>query len=261
MGVRLQKVLAQAGIASRRTSEEMVRAGRVRVNGRTATVGMVVDPVADQIEVDGLRLGAAESLAYIMLNKPRGVLSSLHSQGGKTTVRDLIPIELRLYPVGRLDLLSEGLQLMTNDGPLAQRLTHPRFGHEKTYRVLLDHRPTASQLDAWRRGMTLDDGTPFGPAEVRPWIAPGEDRWVEVILREGKNRQVRRTAEALGLRVRRLIRIGFAGLELGDLPEGKWRPLEAREVQLLAAGRSARSVRGGRGPRPKKPRAEKVESI
>ena len=233
MGMRLQKALAQAGIASRRASEEIVRAGRVRVNGRPAVLGMVVDPATDAIELDGLPLVAAETLTYVMLNKPPGVLSSLHSQGGKPTVRDLIPQALRLYPVGRLDLQSEGLLLMTNDGTLAQRLTHPRYGHVKTYRVLLDHRPTEKQLYAWRKGPVLADGTRFAPALVHLDPEGSEERWIEVVLREGQKRQLRRSAEALGLRVRRLIRVGFGGLTLGGLRPGEWRHLTDAELRIL----------------------------
>ncbi|MCJ7511456.1 MAG: rRNA pseudouridine synthase [Anaerolineales bacterium] len=255
MGIRLQKALAQAGVGSRRASEDLVRSGRVRVNGKVAVLGMVVEPDTDHIELDGLPLGRAESLAYLMLNKPRGVLSSLRSQGGRPTVRDLVPADLRLYPVGRLDMQSEGLLLMTNDGPLAQRLTHPRYGHEKTYQVLLDHRPTSAQLAAWGRGITLKDGTRFGPAQVSLQPRKDDDRWVEVVLREGQKRQVRLSAQALGLSVRRLIRTGFAGLVLGALAPGKWRALSGREVGRLRR----QPERGGElGPAMANPRVEKV---
>jgi pseudouridine synthase len=256
MGMRLQKALAQAGIASRRASEEIVRAGRVRVNGRLAQLGMVVDPAIDSIELDGLPLVAAETLTHVMLNKPPGVLSSLHSQGGRPTVRELLPQSLRLYPVGRLDLQSEGLLLMTNDGGLAQRLTHPRFGHEKTYRILLDHRPTEGQLEAWRRGPVLADGTRFGPAIVRWDARQGEERWIEVVIREGQKRQLRRSAEALGLRVRRLVRVGFGGLSLGGLRPGEWRPLTDAELRILR--QDAPREPGVRRPAPRRSNGEKV---
>lgn len=258
MGVRLQKVLAQAGIASRRASEEIVRAGRVRVNGKPAVLGMVVDPTTDQIELDGLPLVGAESLGYVMLNKPPGVLSSLHSQGGRPTVRDLLPHALRLYPVGRLDLRSEGMVLMTNDGALAERLTHPRYGHAKVYQVQLDHRPTPAQLQAWERGIRLADGTRFGPAQVSPRPRGSDDCWIEVILREGQKRQIRRSAEALGLRVRRLVRTSFAGLELGRLAPGEWRELTGAEVRQLRRGATS-----GAGERTtaNRPKGQKVGSL
>lgn len=255
MGVRLQKVLAQAGIASRRASEEIVRAGRVRVNGKPAVLGMVVDPATDQIELDGLPLVGAQTLGYVMLNKPPGVLSSLQSQGGRRTVRDLLPHELRLYPVGRLDLHSEGLLLMSNDGALAERLTHPRYEHEKVYQVLLDHRPTAAQLESWGRGLRLADGTRFGPAQVRLRPQAADDHWIEVVLREGQKRQIRRSAEALGLRVRRLVRTGFAGLELGRLASGEWRELTEAEVRRLRRGAPPRT---GERTTTGRPQVEKV---
>jgi 23S rRNA pseudouridine2605 synthase len=256
-GVRLQKALAQAGIASRRASEEIVRAGRVRVNGKPAVLGMVVDPTTDQIELDGLPLVGAESLGYVMLNKPPGVLSSLQSQGGRLTVRDLLPHELRLYPVGRLDLNSEGLLLMTNDGVLAQRLTHPRYGHAKVYQVLLDRRPTAAQLKGWERGIRLADGTRFGPAEVRLRPQGTEERWIEVVVREGQKRQIRRSAEALGLRVRRLVRTGFAGLELGRLAPGEWRALTEAELRQLRRGAPPEI---GKRTTARRPNVEKVSN-
>jgi pseudouridine synthase len=197
---------------------------------------MVVDPETDRIELDGLPLAGAEGLTYVMLNKPPGVLASLQSQGGRPTVRELLPQDLRLYPVGRLDLQSEGLLLMTNDGALADRLTHPRYGHEKIYRVLLDHRPTSAQLEAWALGLQLEDGTRFGPAQVRRLPGESDKRWIEVVLKEGQKRQLRRSAESLGLRVRRLIRTGFAGLELGRLAVGEWRELTDAEVRRLRGG-------------------------
>jgi pseudouridine synthase len=252
MGMRVQKVLAQAGVASRRASEELVRAGRVRVNGKPAVLGMVVDPATDAIELDGLPLAAAEALHYVVLNKPPGVLSSLQSQGGRPTVRDLVPHELRLYPVGRLDLTSEGLLLMTNDGALAQKLTHPRYGHEKVYQVLLDRRPSESQLAAWQQGVLLEDGTRFGPARVQLRERGADAGWVEVTLREGQKRQIRRTAERLGLRVRRLIRTRFAGLDLGELAPGQWRELSETELRRLRGEPRRGRVPSGRH------RAEKV---
>ena len=231
---RLQKVMAQAGLGSRRSCETLIRQGRVRVNHQAANLGMRVDPLTDAIDVDGVRLDPSEPLAYIMLNKPPEVLCSLRSQGGRSTVRDLISSPLRLFPVGRLDADSEGLVLMTNDGAMAHRLTHPSFGHAKRYRVELDREPNATQLNRWRRGLTSEDGEAFGPAEVTVVDAGGKGHWIEVTLTEGKKRQIRRTAQVLGLEVVRLVRTEFAGLRLGRLAPGAWRNLTREECDRLA---------------------------
>src|SRR3990172_2307599 len=149
MAERLQKLLARAGMGSRRASEALIREGRVTVNGREATLGVRADPVRDEIRVDGVLLPPPEDLIVIALHKPAGVVSSLRSQDGGPTVRDLIPLPQRLFPVGRLDMHSEGLILLTNDGELANRLAHPRYEHEKEYRILLDRMPDAEQFHAW----------------------------------------------------------------------------------------------------------------
>ena len=191
---RLQKILAAAGHGSRRACEELIAAGRVRVNGHTAALGDKADPAVDSIAVDGEAVHAA-SKTYVMLNKPRFVVSSLDPQGDRATVRDLVPLEGRLYPVGRLDALSEGLVLLTNDGELTNRLTHPRYGHEKEYRVLIRGRIDPGRLEVWRRGVVLrdEDGTSerTAPANVE---VEGRDRqgagtWLRVIMREGKKHQ------------------------------------------------------------------------
>ncbi len=155
---RLQKLLAQAGYGSRRACEEFIRSGRVRVNGQTATLGQKADPAVDRITLDNRPLSEREKLTYIALNKPRNIISSVDDEVGRKTVRDLIPEAGHLYPVGRLDWDSEGLILMTNDGELTNRLTHPRFGHQKEYRILVARRPDAPQIQAWRRGVVLADG-------------------------------------------------------------------------------------------------------
>jgi 23S rRNA pseudouridine2605 synthase len=166
-----------------------------------------------------------------MLNKPAGVLSSLRSQGSKPTVRDLVKSEERLYPVGRLDLKSEGLLLLTNDGELTNHLTHPRYEHEKEYRVLLNRRPDKSQLDAWRRGVLLPDGSKALPTQC--WLENDQTAWLRVVMRQGRKRQIRETARVLGLFVRKLIRVRIGALKLGELKPGQYREISMAEIQRL----------------------------
>jgi 23S rRNA pseudouridine2605 synthase len=233
MSERLQKVLANAGVASRRASEDLIRQGRVTVNGKRAEIGMKVNPAEVDIRVDGLKVSAPEEKIYILLNKPKGVLSSTKSQGGLPTVLDQVQVKERVYPVGRLDADSEGLILLTNDGNVAHLLTHPRFEHEKEYRVQLDRRPDDDQLEAWRHGVVLVDG--FRTKKARIWSEksiPGGE-WIRVILEEGHKRQIRETARALGLRVKRIIRTRMHTIDLGDLKTGEWRVLSNAEVELL----------------------------
>jgi 23S rRNA pseudouridine2605 synthase len=233
VSVRLQKVLASSGIGSRRACEALITEGRVTVDGRTATIGMSVEPGTADIRVDGAPVRAAEAPVYVALYKPVGVLTSSRSQAGRTTVLDLVDVRGRVFPVGRLDVDSEGLVLLTNDGPLAQVLTHPRHGHEKEYRVLLDARPSADQLRRWREGLRLPDGTRALPASVLP---EGTGAWVRVIMRQGRKRQIRDTAGLLGLHVQRLVRVRIASLRLAGLRPGKWRVLTPEEVRSLRRG-------------------------
>jgi 23S rRNA pseudouridine2605 synthase len=225
---KLQKAMAQAGYGSRRTCERMIREGRVRVNGERAKLGMRTNPSMDEIVVDGKPMRNPDPLVYVLLHKPAGVLSSLTSQGGWPTVIDLVEIETRVYPVDRLDLESEGLILLTNDGELTHALTHPSYAHEKEYRVLLDRIPSEDQLQSWREGVTIADRVRTSPAKV--WV---EDRWLGVILRQGMKRQIRETARTLGLSVERLIRVRMANLLLDDLEPGAWRPLTNQEIEGL----------------------------
>ncbi|GMR10945.1 MAG: hypothetical protein BMS9Abin28_1769 [Anaerolineae bacterium] len=236
---KLQKAMAQSGYGSRRTCERMIREGRVRVNGERAKLGMRTDPSMDEILVDGKPMRNADPLVYVLLYKPAGVLSSLASQGGWPTVIDLLKIETRVYPVGRLDLESEGLILLTNDGGLAHALTHPSYAHEKEYRVLLDRIPSEDQLQSWREGVTIADRVRTSPAKV--WVEDRREPWVGVILRQGMKRQIRETARTLGLRVERLIRVRMASLTLGDLESGAWRQLTNQEAEglRLAVGEPA----------------------
>lgn len=232
MEERLQKILARAGYGSRRACEAIIAAGRVQVNGKPVSLGDKADPVRDRITVDGRPL-EAEATVYVMLYKPRGVLSTVRDPGGRQTVRDLIDLPGTLYPVGRLDFDSEGLMLMTNDGELANRLTHPRYEHEKEYRVLVARHPDAEQLNLWRRGMVLVDGYHTQPAEVFVESKFGKGAWLRVILKEGHKRQIREMGRATGLPVVKIIRVRIGSLELGRLKRGQWRYLTEQEVNAL----------------------------
>ena len=230
--MRLAKHLAHAGVASRRRGEEIVRAGRVVVNGEVVT-----DPArdvgeGDEVRVDGAAV-AAEPREVWALNKPSGVVSTAREPGRRPAVVDLVDSAARLYPVGRLDADSTGLLLLTNDGELANRLTHPRYEVEKAYRVELRRPPSEADLRRLARGVELDDGM-TAPADVERL---GE-RVVEMVLREGRNRQVRRMAEAVGNDVVALRRVRFGPLALGGLAEGAARRLDAEEVSALTAATS-----------------------
>ena len=230
---RLQKVLASAGIASRRDCEELISAGRVSVNGKVVVVpGTRVDPEQDAIFVDGQSIGKINPRTYVMLNKPTGVVSTADDPQGRPTVVGLVDLPARLFPVGRLDYDSEGLLLMTDDGELTQRLTHPSYQIEKEYRALLDQPPSAEALREWRNGVELDD-MPTAPAWVDV-LERGEDGvWVRVVLHEGRKRQIREVAKVLGYEVLRLIRVREGPVLLGDLPAGEWRKLTDEEVEAL----------------------------
>ncbi len=228
---RVQKILASAGYGSRRACEKLIEAGRVRVNGAVIKLGDKADPNQDKITLDGQPV-KVERHRYILLNKPRGVVSSLEAQGERKTVRDLIPLPGRLYPVGRLDLESEGLVLMTNDGDLTNRLTHPKFGHEKEYEVLIDGHPKDEQVQSWRRGVVLD-GEWTSRAQVKIFRKGASGTWLRVIMREGKKHQIRRTADSLGMWVKRLRRVRMGSLRLGKLKVGEWRELGPEEVKAL----------------------------
>ena len=233
MEERLQKLLAQAGYGSRRACEEFIIEGRVFVNGKVAELGQKADLSVDRVTVDGKALAKKESLAYIALYKPRNVLSAAEGQDDRRTVRDLIPVDGHLYPVGRLDFDSEGLILMTNDGELTNKLTHPRYGHEKEYRVLIARRPDEEQLDAWRRGVVLPEGDKTQPADVKFVGTSGKGAWIRVIMGEGKKRQIREVGKLLGLPVVRIIRTRIGTLRLGDLKPRQWRYLTEEEVREL----------------------------
>lgn len=250
MEERIQKILAHAGLGSRRSCEAYITDGRITVNGKLAELGSKADPEVDTIRLDGEVLKSAESLVYVAINKPLGVVSSLRAQGERQTVRDLVPLPQRLYPVGRLDVDSYGLMLLTNDGDLTERLTHPRYGVEKEYRVLLNKKPSAEQLTAWRRGVTLEEGYVTQPAQVV--YEPGDktEHWLRITMHEGRKRQIREVAGALGLYVRKLVRIRLGNLRLGTLKPGEWRKLEPAEVRGLQALGARAGKKPGRAKRP-----------
>ncbi len=233
MEERLQKLLSQAGIASRRAAEDLIRQGRVTVNGQVAQIGQKADIARDTIRVDGEALKLPE-FVYYLLNKPRGIVSTNKGQpqDDRHIVRDLISHEGHLFTVGRLDADSEGLILLTNDGALADRLMHPRYNHTKTYEVLVEGKPSPKTLDEWRSGIQLDD-KPTAPAKVRVLSEQDQDTWLQVVMREGRKRQIRRTAAMLGHPVKRLIRVKIDFLEIGHLKTGQWRELSPNEVRLL----------------------------
>lgn len=256
---RLQKLMAQAGLGSRRHCEELIAANRVTLNGRPAQLGDKADLTNDDVRVDGRRLPAPEGKLYIMLHKPRGVLSDEDDTGeGRTTVRHLVQVEGHLYPVGRLDKNSVGLILLTNDGELAHKLTHPSFQHEKTYRVKVDGQPSRELLQQWSKGVVLDDG-PTAPARVTLEKQEVDHAWLRIVMREGRKRQIRRVANLLGHNVLHLHREQIGPLQLGDLPLGKWRHLTPGEVKNLKQyvfGKKGNGPQAARGARPhRKPAA------
>lgn len=242
MQVRLQRFLAQAGVTSRRKAEELIVAGRVKVNGQVVTeLGTKVDPDQDKVSLGGKRL-LAERPIYLMLNKPRGYVTTLSDPEGRPTVMTFLKrAGARIFPVGRLDFNTEGLLLCTNDGDLAHALMHPKHGVAKTYEVKLQGLVGPEVVRRWQEGVLLDDGERTAPAEVRSIGNTGKNSWLEVTLHEGKNRQVHRTAEALGFAVLKLTRVGYGGLQLGDLKVGTTRPLTTDELERLrrAAGAKA----------------------
>ncbi len=247
---RLQKILARAGIGSRRECEQYIIKGRVTVNKKTAVIGMKADPHKDHITMDGKRIQPPEAFVYIALNKPRNVISAVKSPDPRPTVRDLIPISERVYPVGRLDIESEGLILLTNDGELANQLTHPRYGCEKVYRVLVGPEPDEKQLRAWRLGVVLEDGRRTAPAKVRFENQTDRGTWLRVTMHEGRKRQIREVGAMLGLPVFRIIRTQIGSLHLGKLKTRQWRELTGSEIAALkATGKKGVQKKGKLGPR------------
>jgi 23S rRNA pseudouridine2605 synthase len=227
-GERLQKVLARTGIGSRRVCDELIAEGRVTVNGEVAELGRRVDAAHDLIEIDGAPISVAEGLVHYLLNKPRGVVTTASDPQGRPTVVSLVPAEPRVFPVGRLDIDTEGLLLLTNNGELAHRLTHPSFGVEKEYVAEVRGRPSPAVLRTLRTGVDLDDGR-TAPAKVS-LVSPTVLR---VTIHEGRNRQVRRMCEAVGHPVVRHLRTRIGPLRDGSLKPGTWRALTQAEVRSL----------------------------
>jgi len=236
---RLQKILARCGYGSRRSCETLIEAGRVKVNGEKAKLGQKADAQKDIIAVDNTRLPASEPLVYIALHKPRGVLSDVDPNDPRQTVRDLVPVAGHLFAVGRLDLDSEGLILLTNDGELANHLTHPRYQHEKEYRVLVAERPDAEQLSVWRRGVVLEDGYRTAPARVETDVPNGKGMWLRIVMKEGKKRQIREVGKQIGLPVVKILRVRIGTLLLGNLKAREWRYLTDEEIAGLKQNKQA----------------------
>lgn len=227
-GERLQKVLARVGIGSRRVCEELIAEGRVSVNGVIADLGRRVDVDSDHVEIDGVPIGVRPGLVHYLLNKPAGVVTTADDPQGRPTVLELVPDEPRVFPVGRLDMDTEGLLLLTNDGDLTHRLTHPSFGVEKEYIASVEGTPTRAALRALREGIELSDGL-TAPAEAA-LLAPGV---IRLTIHEGRNRQVRRMCEAIGHPVTRLVRSRIGPLADRRLKPGTWRSLTGDELRAL----------------------------
>jgi 23S rRNA pseudouridine2605 synthase len=247
---RLQKLLARAGLGSRRACEELISAGRVTVDGEVARLGRRADPKHQRIELDGVSVVVNDDLVYYLLNKPVGVVATASDPQGRTTVIDLVPPDPRVFSVGRLDNDTAGLIVLTNDGELTQLLTHPSHGVVKTYLAEVEGVPAPGALAALRDGVELDDGL-TAPARVRLVQRRGTTAAVELGIHEGRNRQVRRMFEAVGHRVKSLHRSRYGPLTLEGLEPGAWRELEASEIERLRSmSAPARDSRPrGRGPR------------
>ena len=233
--LRLNKILAQAGLTSRRGGDRLIVDGHVAVNGVvTLSPATLADPELDAITVDGRVLPAAEAKPYVLLNKPRGYVTTLSDPQGRPVVADLVQRDVRLYPVGRLDWDVEGALLLTNDGPLTHRLLHPRYALPRVYEALVEGSVPRSDLDRWRRGVALDDG-PAKPLDVEFLRADPRQSRVRLTFAEGRKHEVKRFCEALGHRVTALRRIAFGPVALGALAPGQSRPLTASEVAALRA--------------------------
>jgi 23S rRNA pseudouridine2605 synthase len=252
-GDRLQKVLARVGVGSRRVCEELITAGRVTVNGVVPVLGRRVDPSVDRVELDGVPLPIQPGLVHYLVNKPAGVVSTSEDTHGRSTVVSLVPASPRVFPVGRLDMDSEGLLILTNDGELTHRLTHPSFGVPKEYLVHVVGEPTSGEVRRLREGVDLDDG-PTAPARVAV-VAPN---LLRIVIHEGRNRQIRRMAEAVGHPVIRLVRTRIGPLADPSLGPGAYRHLTFDEVRALTGaatpvdpaghGAPAHDRRGEEGP-------------
>ncbi|HEY5013582.1 MAG TPA: pseudouridine synthase [Acidimicrobiia bacterium] len=244
-GDRLQKVLARAGMGSRRTCEALIAEGRVTVDGEVAVLGRRVDAERVHIEIDGVPVPVAADLVSYLLNKPPGVITTLSDPQGRPTVVDLVPTEPRVFPVGRLDYDSEGLLVLTNDGELTQLLTHPSHGVPKAYLAEVAGVPTPGAVRRLREGVELDDGI-TAAARVSIVAQHGDGAALEIVIHEGRNRQVRRMCEAIGHPVSRLVRTRIGPISDARLAPGEWRPLRSDEVRALYAAAVGKPVGGGR---------------
>jgi 23S rRNA pseudouridine2605 synthase len=243
-GERLQKVLARAGFGSRRAAEELIAAGRVAVDGEVASLGRRVDPERDRITVDGIPVAVRANVVYYLLNKPARVVTTARDPEGRRTVIDLVPLEPRVFPVGRLDYETEGLLVLTNDGDLAQLLSHPSHAVEKAYLAEVEGVPSRAALRRLREGVDLDDGR-TAPARARIVQTHADSAALEVVIHEGRNRQVRRMCEQVGHPVRRLVRTRIGPVSDRRLGPGEWRPLRRREVRALFEAAGGREKTSG----------------
>lgn len=233
MKQRLQKYMAHAGLASRRVCEDMIRAGRVTVNGKKAVIGTVIEPGKDKVLVDGRPIGRPERKRYIILNKPKGYITTVRDQFKRKTILDLVKdVPERVYPVGRLDYDSEGLIILTNDGKLANRIMHPSYELEKVYLVTVKGQITVDALKQLRRGVMLEDGK-TAPAQAELLMQENDESVLRLVIHEGRNRQVRRMCDVVGYPVTRLVRLAVGPIKLGKLGVGEYRDLTEAEVGKL----------------------------
>ena len=231
---RLQKILSKHGYGSRRVCEKLIDGNHVKINGRIAKLGDRGNLAEDLVEVDGIPINTpAIKKIYIALNKPSRVLSEIKKQDDRKTVVDLVALDKYLFIIGRLDYLSEGLILLTNDGELTNKLTHPRYEHEKEYSVLIKNKPDEKQLKAWRMGIFLNNGYQTLPTQVSIDKQNEHNTWLKIIMKEGKKRQIREIGRLLGLHIKRIIRTRIATLEMRTLKVGGWRYLTEQEIRKL----------------------------
>lgn len=244
---RLQKILSEVGVASRRGAEEMIREGRVTVNGRVAGIGEKADPLRDHIKVDGrlVSLSSSSSRVYLLVYKPKNVVTTADDPEGRPTVLDLVKSKSRLFPVGRLDYDAEGFLLLTNDGELAYRLSHPSFEVPRTYRVKVQGKPTPEEVRKLSQGVRLEDGL-TAPCRISFLQETDQNSWLEMTLHEGRNRQVKRMWEKMGYSVLKLARTRLGGLSLGKLKPGEYRALRPGEVEKLKRMTEKRAPPGGK---------------
>jgi 23S rRNA pseudouridine2605 synthase len=236
---RIQKILAQAGFGSRRACEEYIRAGRITVNGLKVELGAKANPAKDKICVDLKPIPATPEPVYIALNKPRQVLSAIHQDDNRQDILDLVPFEGHLFPIGRLDYDSEGLIILTNDGDFANKLSHPRYEHEKEYIVQVGSRPDDSQLEIWQRGVVLEDGYRTAPVKIDVIETSPKSATLKIIMHEGRKRQIRETGGRIGIPVLRIKRVRIGTIQLGTLKPGEWRNLTHQELVAMREVRRA----------------------